>query len=162
MHLSDRITGSFLVLLGALAFWGGSRLPGVPGQDVGPAVFPMVIGAGLVLCGTLIALGIGRSFEAPDADEAYATPGLAGRLGRFAPLAALVPPALLLFYVLAAERLGFLPTAAIMVLCCALALGASWRLAIGLALTAPPGVHLMFYKLLRVPLPEGLLPAPWA
>ena len=162
MHLSDRVTGAFLVLLGALSFWGGSRLPGVPGQDVGPAVFPMVIGGGLMLCGALIALGIGRSFEAPEADPDAVAPGLAGRLGRFAPLAALVPPCLLLFYVLAAERLGFLPTAAIMVLACALALGASWRLAIGLALIAPPGVHLVFYKLLRVPLPEGLRPAPWA
>ena len=59
MHLSDRVTGLFLVVLGALAFWGGSRLPGVPGQDVGPAVFPMVVGGGLALCGVLIALGVG-------------------------------------------------------------------------------------------------------
>jgi putative tricarboxylic transport membrane protein len=162
MHLSDRVTGGFLVLLGALAFWGGSRLPGVPGQDVGPAVFPMVIGAGLVLCGSLIAFGIGRSFEEapPESDER--APGLAGMLGRYAPLAALVPPALLIFYVIVVERLGFLPTAAIMVLACALALGASWRLALGLALLAPPAVHLAFYKMLRVPLPDGLLTAPWA
>jgi putative tricarboxylic transport membrane protein len=83
-------------------------------------------------------------------------------LGRYAPLAALVPPALLIFYVLAVDSLGFLPTAAIMVLACALALGASWRLALGLALLAPPAVHLAFYKLLRVPLPDGLLTAPWA
>ncbi len=41
MHLSDRITGGVLVLLGALAFWNGSRLPAVPGQEIGPAVFPM-------------------------------------------------------------------------------------------------------------------------
>jgi putative tricarboxylic transport membrane protein len=162
MHLSDRVTGGFLVLLGALAFWGGSRLPGVPGQDVGPAVFPMVIGAGLVLCGALIALGIGRSFEAPEPDSAEAVPGLAGRLGRLGPLAALLPPGLLIFYVLVVERLGFLPTAAIIVLACALALGASWRLALGMALLAPPAVHLVFYKLLRVPLPDGLLAAPWA
>jgi putative tricarboxylic transport membrane protein len=162
MHLSDRVTGGFLVLLGALAFWGGSRLPGVPGQDVGPAVFPMVIGAGLVICGTLIALGIGRSFEAPERGDGEATPGLAGRLGRFAPLAAMVPPALLIFYMLTAERLGFLLSASVMVLACALALGASWRLAAGMALFAPPFVHLVFYKLLRVPLPEGLLAAPWA
>ena len=30
-----------------------------------------------------------------------------------------------------------------------------------LALSAPPLVHLAFYKLLSVPLPAGLLPAPW-
>jgi putative tricarboxylic transport membrane protein len=49
-----------------------------------------------------------------------------------------------------------------MVLACTLALGASWRLALGMAVVTPPAVHLVFYKLLRVPLPEGLLAAPWA
>ena len=39
MHLSGRVTGLFLALLGSLAFWGGSLLPAVPGQDVGPAAF---------------------------------------------------------------------------------------------------------------------------
>jgi putative tricarboxylic transport membrane protein len=161
MHLSDRITGGFLVLLGAIAFWGGSRLPGVPGQDVGPAVFPMVIGGGLMLCGALIAMGIGHSFEAPEAETSEALPGLAGWLGRYATLAALLPPALLLFYVFAVDSLGFLLTGAAMVLVSALALGASWRLAIAVALAGPPAIHLIFYKLLRVPLPEGLLAAPW-
>lgn len=158
MHLSDRVTGLFLVVLGALAFWGGSRLPAVPGQDVGPAAFPMVIGAGLVLCGALIAIGIGHSFEAPETAEQAPSRGLAARLGG---TAAFLPTALLIFYVLVAERLGFLPTAAIMLLLTALALGASWRLAIGVALIGPPAVHLVFYKLLRVPLPAGILPAPW-
>lgn len=161
MHLSDRVTGGFLVLLGALAFWGGSRLPAVPGQDVGPAAFPMVIGAGLVLCGLLIAFGIGRTFELEEPGEAPDAPGLAQRLGRMEWLAAFLPPALLVFYVLAAETLGFLLTAAAMLLACALALGASWRLAIGVALLAPPFVHVIFAKLLRVPLPSGLLAAPW-
>jgi putative tricarboxylic transport membrane protein len=158
MHLSDRVTGLFLAVLGALAFWGGSRLPAVPGQDVGPAAFPMVIGGGLMLCGVLIALGIGRSFEASEPEEAPPSRGLAASLG---PFAAFLPPALLIFYVLVTESLGFLPTAAIMLLVTARALGASWRLGLGVALLGPPAVHLVFYKLLRVPLPAGLLPAPW-
>ena len=77
-------------------------------------------------------------------------------------LRALLPPALLLFYVLAVDRLGFLPAAAAMVLATALTFGARWRLAVPLAIAAPLLVHLVFYKLLRVPLPAGLLPAPWA
>jgi putative tricarboxylic transport membrane protein len=156
MHLSDRITGAVVAGLGALAMYGGTRQPKVPGQDIGPAVFPMVVGAGLILCGAAIAVGIGRSFEAPDAVEPGAAP-----LSRGRKLLALLPPALLIFYVLAVERLGFLPTAALVVGITSLALGASWRLALPLALLAPPAVHLAFAKLLRVPLPDGLLPAPW-
>ncbi|MBP0466173.1 tripartite tricarboxylate transporter TctB family protein [Roseomonas sp. PWR1] len=161
MHLSDRVTGLFLAVLGALAFWGGSRLPAVPGQDVGPAVFPMVVGGGLVLCGVLIAIGIGRSFEEAEVEPVEAHEGLARHLGDRRALAAFVPPALLLFYALASETLGFLPTAFVMVLLAALSLGASLRLAVIMAVGAPPLVHLVFYKLLRVPLPAGLLPAPW-
>jgi putative tricarboxylic transport membrane protein len=156
VHLSDRVTGTVLAALGAAAAFYGSRLPAVPGQDVGPAAFPMLIGGGLVACGLLIALGVGRSFEVPEGDEP--TPPGPLHLGG---LRALIPPALLLFYVLASERLGFLLTAAVMVFVAAVTLGARLRLAVPLAIVAPFLVHLAFYKLLRVPLPEGLLAAPW-
>lgn len=156
MQLSDRITGGVLVLLGAASAWGGSRLPAVPGQEVGPAAFPMLIGFGLIACGALIALGVGRSFEAEEIEQAHSG-SVMDRLG----LRVLAPPALLLFYMLASERLGFLLTAAVMVFLGALALRASLKLAIPLAIAAPLLVHLAFYKLLRVPLPDGILGAPW-
>jgi putative tricarboxylic transport membrane protein len=154
MRLSDRVTGIGLMALGAAAAAFGSRLPGVPGQDVGPSVFPMTVGAGLVLCGAMIAFGIGHAFEAPEEDEGPPRPWWYG-------LRALLPPALLVFYVLAAEPLGFLVTAAIIIGVSAFALGASWRLALPLALLAPFAVHAVFAKLLRVPLPDGLIAAPW-
>ena len=48
-----------------------------------------------------------------------------------------------------------------MVLAAALGLGARLRLAVPLALVAPIAVHLVFSRLLRVPLPMGLLSPPW-
>jgi putative tricarboxylic transport membrane protein len=165
MYLSDRFTGPFLVGLGALAAYGGSRLPPVPGQQVGPNVFPMVIGTGLVLCGLMIAFGVGRQFEEEaEADlAAHENPPepAEAQHSSFYGLRALIPPALLLFYALVVERLGFVPTAAIIALVVAKALGASWWLAVPLAALAPIAVHLVFYKLLRVALPPGLLPMPW-
>jgi putative tricarboxylic transport membrane protein len=155
VHLSDRVTGAVLVALGGAAAIVGSRLPGVPGQDVGPAAFPLVIGSGLVICGALIAFGIGHSFEVPEEEDAGPGPWKLGGLR------ALVPPALLAFYVYASEPLGFLLTGAIMVLVAAFALGARPRLAVPIAIVAPLLIHLAFYKLLRVPLPAGILPAPW-
>jgi putative tricarboxylic transport membrane protein len=168
MQLSDRVTGGFLVALGSASAYGGWLLPPVPGQQVGPNVFPMVIGFGLMFCGVLIALGIGRSFEDVDA-AATPFPGetpssgepRAPEISWLRGLLALLPPGLLLFYVLVADRLGFALTAAAMVMATALALGARLKLAIPLAVIAPIFVHLVFYKLLRVPLPAGLLPMPW-
>jgi putative tricarboxylic transport membrane protein len=113
--------------------------------------------------------GIGRHYEEEaEADLAKITGQIAMESGEvdeppawWRGLKALVPPALLLFYVLAVERLGFLPTAAAMVLVTSLALGARLRLAVPLAIGAPLFVNLVFSKLLRVPLSSGLLPLPW-
>jgi putative tricarboxylic transport membrane protein len=158
-----------MVALGGLAAYGGSRLPPVPGQQIGPNVFPLVVGIGLAICGGMIAFGIGRHYEEEaEADLAKITGQIAmesGEVGEppawWRGLKALVPPALLLFYVLAVERLGFLPTAAAMVLVTSLALGARLRLAVPLAIGAPLVVNLVFSKLLRVPLSSGFLPLPW-
>jgi putative tricarboxylic transport membrane protein len=165
MQLTNRVTGLFLIALGGVAAYGGSRLPPVPGQQVGPNVFPMVVGAGLILCGALIALGIGQRFEeeaeadlVAHSDQAEAQPRAQSWWRR---LMVLVPPGLLLFYVFTVDRLGFLVTAGIIVLATALALGARLRLALPLAIGAPLVVHLVFAKLLRVPLPWGLVPPPW-
>ncbi len=170
MQLSDRVTGLFMVALGGLAAYGGSRLPPVPGQQIGPNVFPLVVGIGLAVCGAMIAFGIGRRYEEEaEADLAKITGRIAAETGEAeAPptswwrgLRALVPPALLLFYAAAVDRIGFLPTAAVVVLVASLALGARLRLAIPMAIGAPLFVNMVFLKLLRVPLPSGLLPLPW-
>jgi len=162
MRLPDRATGLFLVGLGTLAAYGGSLLPPVPGQPVGPNVFPIVIGVGLAICGLMIAFGIGHSFE--DEEELVPLePGqeAAAPRGKFYRLRVLLPPALLLFYVGVVDRLGFILTAGLIVLITSTALGARPKLSLPLAILAPIGVHLIFYKLLRVPLPAGLIPIPW-
>ena len=161
MRLPDRVTGLFLVGLGAASAYGGWRLPPVPGQPVGPNVFPLVIGTGLALCGLAIAFGIGHSFE----EEEEIIPFEGGKAptpqGKLYGLRALLPPALLLFYVVAADRLGFILTAGLIVFVTSTALGARLKLSLPLAILAPVAIHLIFSKLLRVPLPIGLLPMPW-
>lgn len=167
MRLSDRITGPFLAALGGITIYGASFLPPIPGQQIGPSIFPTVIGAGLILCGVLIALGIGRRFEdEAEADlaqhqDAAAAAATAPEPRAVAVLRTLVPLAALLFYVLAVDTLGFVPVAALMVAATAYALRASLWLSLAMAVAAPPLIHLVFYKLLRVPLPDGLLPMPW-
>lgn len=163
MQLSDRITGGVIATLGSVAFYYGSKLPPVPGQQVGPSAFPMVVGAGLAICGVLIVLGVGRHFEqVAEADLAeHTAPELLEPLPAWRSWLALLPPGLVFFYALASERLGFLPTAGLMVLAAAFAFGARAKLAVPLALAAPFVINLIFLKLLRVPLPGGLLPFPW-
>jgi putative tricarboxylic transport membrane protein len=173
MKVSDRVTGLMLVVLGALAYWGGSLLPPVPGQQVGPDVFPMVIGAGLVICGVFIMMGVGRTFEEEEAIITSAS-GDVAKADELEPdrgfvegflsggWKVLIPPGALFFYYFASEKLGFWITATLMVFVLAWSQGAKLRWAVALAVIAPIFVHLVFYKLLRVPLPAGILSFPWA
>jgi hypothetical protein len=71
----DRWVGLALAALGAVVLWTAREFPNVPGQKVGAAFLPMLAGAGLVVCASLLVL---RSFRA--------RPGPAGEAP--APLAA--------------------------------------------------------------------------
>jgi putative tricarboxylic transport membrane protein len=165
MFIPDKVSGMMLVGLGAAATYGGSLLPPVPGQQVGPNVFPMVVGIGLMLCGAMITFGIGSVLEQEAEADLAAHSDKVEPATSASPLVnaakTLLPPALLLAYVFVGDRLGFVPTAFAIVLAISLTMGARLKLALPLALIAPVVVHLIFLKLLRVPLPPGLLPMPW-
>lgn len=161
---ANRASGLVLVGLGALTIYGASLLPPMLGQDIGPSVFPTIIGSGLCLCGILIALGVGSSFEEEEAiildADGNAAPVPPPTTWQYQ-FRALLPIGALLFYLLVVERIGFVPAAFVVVASVALSLGARLTHAIALAAIAPVVIHLIFAKFLRVPLPAGLLPMPW-
>jgi putative tricarboxylic transport membrane protein len=65
------------------------------------------------------------------------------------------------FYILLANELGFFFTSFLMLVALFKALRVSWRRTLIVAVVATLSVHFAFYKLLRVPLPWGVL-TPWA
>jgi putative tricarboxylic transport membrane protein len=128
--------------------WHIQGYPAMPGQKFGPAWFPGLIAVGLILCGALLAAQ-GRS-QAP----LVALPDWIRRARPVAGVAAVIGG--LLFYVLAADRLGFYLTALVILVLWMRLLGASWRVTIPVAVVATIVIHLSFYKLLRIPLPWGI------
>jgi putative tricarboxylic transport membrane protein len=62
----------------------------------------------------------------------------------------------LLFYVFAADWLGFYLTGILLLTVWSRLLGASWRMSFAVAVVATLVIHLSFYKLLRIPLPWGI------
>ena len=152
MRLSDAALG--VVLLGAAAAiaWTARGFPVVPGQAFGPSLFPGVIAGGFALC----AIGLLLRQLRGGRGGRWIDPGplLADARAR---LDALLVLGAIGFYVLAAERLGFIPTAAAILLVLVRRFGASWPLALATAALGPVAVHLLFAEWLRVPLPLGLL-----
>ena len=64
----------------------------------------------------------------------------------------------LVFYIVAANKLGFLVTGAVILLALFLKLGVRARIAFPVAIGMVFVIHIIFYKLLRVGLPWGVMP----
>ena len=149
MQRVDRWVSVLLAFLGGVVMWSARSFPNVPGQKLGAGFLPMLVGAGLVVCAVLL---LRRSMRSAPAGEGAVPPGLPERLG--APLMVL---ATVVVYVLLSHRLGFLLVAP---LCLALlfrTFGQRWRASLLWAVVGTLVVHVAFYKLLRVPLPWGVL-----
>ena len=157
MKLNDAVFGAVLLALGAWVLFGVQGFPKIPGQPVGPALFPGLIAVGLCACGAMLVWSGLR--ERPRGawiawDDWVRSPrhvlALAVLLGS------------IVFYIAASKWLGFLPTAMLILLAMLLVLRVPPGRAVLIALVATLVVHFAFYKLLRVPLPWGVLtPYAW-
>ena len=180
MHRVDRWVGLGLTLLGSIVVGSGRTFPDVPGQKLGAAFLPMLVGGGLVVCGLLLMLRGWRAARAsplpaatatllreepgagsahsphPEADRSHA-PG-----AEAAPVREqLGPPvsviATVACYIGLSPVLGFLLVAPPCLVVLFRALGVGWKPAFAWAVIGTLVVHVAFYKLLRVPLPWGVL-----
>lgn len=157
MKLNDAVFGMLLVLLGAAVLFIVQDYPKIPGQQVGPALFPGVIAIGLCIGGALLVLRGWRSrarvtWIALDDWSRSPRHGLA--------LTVLIGS--VLFYILASEWLGFILCAVAILLALFRVLQVPLARSLVIAVVATLFIHFAFYKLLRVPLPWGVLtPYAW-
>jgi putative tricarboxylic transport membrane protein len=144
---ADRGVSVVLALLGLAVLWSARAFPNVPGQKLGAGFLPMLVGAGLVVCAVLLFRRTLRAGPGAQADER--------------PREQLVPPLMVLLavalYVLLSHRLGFLLVAPVCLVLLFRTFGQRWGASLLSALCGTVAVHVAFYKLLRVPLPWGVL-----
>ncbi len=148
MRLHDTWLGALLVVLAAAFFCYTFTFPDMPGQKYGPALFPRLIALGIAACGVVIAVRGWRS-GAPWVALSPPLKRLQGWLGWLA------MPLAIVFYLAAAERLGFLPTATIVVAALCAWMGARLWVALLTGVVAALVVQWFFGSLMRVPLPRG-------
>jgi putative tricarboxylic transport membrane protein len=152
MKLNDAIIGALLAALGAYVLWQVRGFPPIPGQQYGAGAFPGVIGAGFVAVGALLVLsGVRRRAAVPWLRLADWTRS-AHHLRAFAVVVLGV-----VAYILWADELGFLLLAPLVLCAWLLALRVRVPVAVVVALVASLVIWFAFYKLLRVPLPWGVL-----
>ena len=148
MQRSDRWVGIGLALLGLAVLWSARAFPSVPGQKLGAGFLPMIVGAGLALCGLALTA---RSLR----PSAYGGEAPAAKREHFG--SSLVIIASVVFYLAFADRVGFLFVAPVCLAATFVALRVRWTHALLWAVLGTVFVHVAFYKLLRVPLPWGVL-----
>jgi putative tricarboxylic transport membrane protein len=151
MKLADTLTGALVALLGVAVFLYARTFPPMPGQPVGPSLFPSIVGVALAALGVVLALSGRHRPPAAAADE----PGWISRPRMVANFAVVIGT--LLFYAAIVNTLGFIPTAALFLSMLMLAFGVRRARILPLAVLIAVAVHFGFYTLLRVPLPWGML-----
>ena len=157
MKINDAVFGLLLLLLGIAILVVVQSYPKIPGQQVGPAIFPGLIAAGLCIGGVLLMLHGWRHRAAAawvHFDDWVRSPRHV--------LACVLVVASPAFYMLASEKLGFLITSSVILAGLMLVLKVAPGRSVLIALIATLVIHTAFYKLLRVPLPWGVLtPYAW-
>jgi putative tricarboxylic transport membrane protein len=150
MRFHDALVGAALVVLGAVVLWHVQSFPAMPGQKYGPGLFPGLIASGFILCGLLLAA---RGLRA-GGPALILAPWVQRRraVGAFASVIAGLG-----LYLVLADALGFHITGFLLLLAWTLIFGARAAVAVPVAILAPIVIHLAFYKLLRIPLPWGVL-----
>ena len=156
MKIHDSLNGALLLLFSIALYWHTGGFPAIAGDQIGPALFPRIVAAGMAVCGVALILGgvlrAKREALAELPDWVRSPRQIAGF--------ALVTGGLLAFY-LFLDQAGFLICAPLLLAALLFVLHVRlWAiplLAIGISLL----IHAIFYKGLGVPLPWGLLVS-WA
>jgi putative tricarboxylic transport membrane protein len=157
LKVNDAVGGAvFLAAAAAIALY-ARTLPAIPGQQYGAGAFPTLIAAGFAGCGLWLTVqGVRARASQPLLERAAWMRRPRAVRNLFATLA------LVLAYVLFSEAIGFVPIALAILFCLFVLLGVRPLPALGIAAAATLLIHAAFYKLLRVPLPWGVLePFAW-
>jgi putative tricarboxylic transport membrane protein len=152
VKINDAVFGGLLLLLGLAVLLHVQSFPKIPGQNVGPALFPGTIAGGLIICAVLLIASGVRNRPAVPWFEGL--PWLSS-LRHVAALVAVIGTTIA--YILLANRIGFLIVAPVSLAAMFIAFGVRPVVAIIVAVAGTLVIWYAFYKLLRVPLPWGVL-----
>lgn len=157
MRFNDAVIGAVLILFALAEIAYTQTFPGLYGQQFGPDLFPVIIGAGMIGCGVVLVFsGVASRHTVPLVDLGQ----WAGNRDAWINLVLVI--AALLFYIFASEPLGFIPTSMIILVTLLLRFGVGILLTIAVATVTTLLIHQIFAGVLLVPLPWGVLqPIAW-
>ena len=151
MKISDTVVGAGFVAPGALIIAGTMHYPTLDGGYPGPSLFPRILGGLMVGFGGLVGLKGLRTGDTTQEVEWLLLHKSTGFINAVFVLVGVTT------YILLVDKLGFLLMGALLLFV------VMWRLkvpplkALLVAVLFNTIVHFLFYKIMRVPLPMGIL-----
>ena len=156
MRLNDAVWGALLMVFSAVLLIHVQSFPRIPGQQVGPALFPGFLAVGLAVCGALLVIkGLATRRVQGERSEWIAFADWTRSRKHL--LAFAVTIGVNVLYILAVDKLGFIPIGVLYLGLLFWVYGVDRKWIVPLAIVMTLGIHYAFYKLLKVPLPWGLL-----
>ena len=156
MKLNDAVWGALLLLLSAALLVHVQSFPKIPGQQVGPALFPGIIAVALAICAVLLVIKGLAARRAGDERAHWIDLDDWTHDSRYV-IAFVITIGVNVFYILAVDWLGFLIVGTIYLSVLFAVYGVTLKWVLPIAIVVTLGIHYAFYKLLKVPLPWGLL-----
>lgn len=153
MRANDVISGLVIIAFALAMVAYTATFPAFPGQQYGPALFPRILGAGLILCGALL---VRNGLVAHRAGEPWIIwadwTEQPWRVTSFA-----LVLALLIFYILVSETVGFILVGIVFLGALLWWLGVRPLTAAIIAIVTTLAIQWFFGTAMRVPLPRGWL-----
>lgn len=156
MKFNDAVWGAGMVVFAGALLWYVQGFPTIPGQKVGPAVLPGALAVGIGVCGAIL-LVRGLRERAASGVAWVEWPEWFGSMPQLRAFVVLV--AVNVLYLVAVDRLGFVVVGTIYLAALMMTLRVRASRALPIALVMTLVIHYAFYKLLKVPLPWGVLQA---
>lgn len=156
MKVNDALWGALLLLFSAILLVHVQSFPSMPGQKVGPALFPGLIAAGLAVCALLlIAKGLGAQHHRGERADWVAFESWTR--SRRHVLAFGLVIGVNVFYIALVDKLGFIVTSVVYLSALFAVFGVRVKWILPIAIVVTLVIQYAFYKMLRVPLPWGVL-----
>jgi len=152
VKVNDAVFGALLFVLGLAVLVHVQSFPKIHGQNVGPALFPGLVAAVLVVCAVLLMVSGLRTRGGAAGVEPL--PWVRSRRHAWAFVAVIGAT---IAYIVLADAVGFLIVAPLALLAMFIAFGVRPVTAVVVAVIGTLAIWYAFYKLLRVPLPWGVL-----
>jgi len=151
MKISDTVVGAGFVAAGALIIAGTLNYPSLDGGHPGPSLFPRLLGGLMAIFGGLVGLKGLRTGDTTEEVEWLLLHKSTGFINAVFVLVGVTA------YILLVEKLGFLLTGALLLFVIMWRLNVTPLKALIVAIVFNTIVHFLFYKIMRVPLPMGIL-----